>query len=82
MIHADSVRAWEAETASFQERIKALMTTRPQRVDDLLRRKQQLDRQNEQSNNMTSYDRWLADAIEVLLRMGIDRKEFGDEQGC
>ena len=34
----------------------------------LLARKQELDQRNEGALNMASYDRWIADALEALLK--------------
>ena len=34
----------------------------------LLARKQELDQRNEGALNMASYDRWVADALEALLK--------------
>ena len=34
----------------------------------LLARKQELDQRNEGALNMLSYDRWVADALEALLK--------------
>ena len=39
----------------------------------LLAQKEELDRRNTDALNMASYDRWIADALEALLRT-IDQK--------
>jgi hypothetical protein len=36
-----------------------------------LQRKQRLDRKNQVANNMASYDRWLIDAVELLLQLAL-----------
>jgi hypothetical protein len=42
-------------------------------ITTLLSRKQELDQRNEGALNMAPYDRWIADALEALLRT-IDQK--------
>jgi hypothetical protein len=42
-------------------------------IDAMLAEKQQLDAGNLSVNNMLSYDRWVVDAIELLLRIELDR---------
>lgn len=45
------------------------------RIDALLARKFEIDDDNKQSNNLTDYTRWIADAIEELLRLNVSTKE-------
>ena len=37
-------------------------------IDKLIIRKEELDQRNEGALNMVSYDRWIADALEALLK--------------
>jgi hypothetical protein len=39
-----------------------------------LERKRRIDRDNASANNMASYDRWLVDAVELLLQIELERR--------
>lgn len=41
---------------------------------ELLRRKQRLDQQQEETNHMAGYDAWVVDALELLLRLAFEQK--------
>jgi hypothetical protein len=39
----------------------------------MLARKRELERINKSANNMVGYDRWIADALELILRIELGR---------
>jgi hypothetical protein len=39
-----------------------------------LERKRRIDDSNANTNNMASYDRWLVDAVELLLQIELERR--------
>jgi hypothetical protein len=39
-----------------------------------LERKRRIDKQNTKANNMAGYDRWLVDAVELLLQIELQRR--------
>lgn len=41
----------------------------------MLKRKQELDQQNRLANNMAGDGHWIADAIELLLRLELERRK-------
>jgi hypothetical protein len=43
----------------------------------LLARKEGIDKNNKLANNMNSYDMWLANAVELLLRAELERQKHG-----
>jgi len=43
-------------------------------VVSALERKRRIDRDNATTNNMASYDRWLVDAVELLLQIELERR--------
>ena len=43
------------------------------KVTELLERKQQLDRLHAQTNNMSGYDEFIVEALELLLRLALER---------
>ena len=42
---------------------------------EMLRRKQELDQQNRLANNMADSSHWVADALELLLRLELERRK-------
>jgi hypothetical protein len=52
---------------------------RMQTLVDLLQRKSAMDYQNLNSMNMVSYDRWMIDAIEALLKIELERQKKSAE---
>jgi hypothetical protein len=43
-----------------------------------LARKDTIDINNQHANNMTSYTRWVVDAVELLLRAELERQKHAD----
>lgn len=43
------------------------------KVAELLQRKQQLDRLHAQTNNLSGYDEFVTEALELLLRLALER---------
>ncbi len=41
----------------------------------MLARKRELERLNQTANNMIGYDRWIADAVALLLQLELDRQK-------
>jgi hypothetical protein len=50
-----------------------------QTLIDLLQRKNDIDYKNLNALNYVSYDRWLIDAIEALLRIELERQKKSAE---
>lgn len=48
------------------------------RVVALLERKRDIDFRNVNTNNMETYDRWLIDAVELMLRLELMRNQTYD----
>jgi hypothetical protein len=47
-------------------------------IGTLLARKEAIDQNNKLANNMESYDVWLANAVELLLRAELERQRHAD----
>jgi hypothetical protein len=43
-------------------------------ITELLKQKQQIDRQQESVNNMGNYDDWVLDALVLLLRAALEQQ--------
>lgn len=43
-------------------------------IGEMLTRKKQLDKKAKQANNMVSYEEWMIEAIELLLKVALDNE--------
>ena len=50
------------------------MNQTTQQIMVVLARKQQIDQRKSLNNNMESYNQWLVDAVELLLRIELERQ--------
>lgn len=41
----------------------------------MLARKEAIDNRNQSANNMETYTRWIVDAVELLLRVELERQK-------
>ena len=51
------------------------MNETAQQIMSMLTEKSTLDAVNANANNMASYDRWIADAVTLLLRIELERQK-------